>query len=166
MKTKQTILIVALVAVAGFLYFYFSGSRVYHNSGSLKTSSQPDIAPDEKRMQIPSPNSEFGVSTNLPNDPTLNCQQRDQLTAQDLLPKDTTSTLWAQQYPTGQGNLQEKNFLQSGSFVGINTVGSSLRNASHDLRSEPPNPQVLVSPWLNTTITPDVSRRYLEIGSS
>jgi len=41
-------------------------------------------------------------------------------------------------------------------------VGQSLRNANHDLRSDPPNPQVIVSPWLNTTISPDLGRRPLE----
>ena len=48
--------------------------------------------------------------------------------------------------------------------VGINTVGQSLRNANRQLRSEPPNPQVKVSPWLQSTIEPDSNRKPLEIG--
>ena len=39
-----------------------------------------------------------------------------------------------------------------------------LRNANLQLRSEPPNPQVKVSPWLQTTIETDTNRRPLEIG--
>jgi hypothetical protein len=43
-------------------------------------------------------------------------------------------------------------------------VGQTLRNANLQIRSEPPNPQVAVSPWLNSTIEPDINRRPFEIG--
>ena len=46
----------------------------------------------------------------------------------------------------------------------MNTVGQTLRNANYQLRSEPPNPQVKVSPWQQTTIEPDTNRRPMEIG--
>ena len=52
-----------------------------------------------------------------------------------------------------------------GHHIGINTVGQSLRNANRQLRSEPPNPQVKVSPWNQTTIEADTNRRPMEIGS-
>jgi hypothetical protein len=87
----------------------------------------------------------------------------DQLTAQDLLPQDKSST-WANVNPDGQGTLEGKNFLQAGYHIGINTVGQNLRNANLQIRSEPPCPQVQVSPWLQSTIEPDVSRRPMEIG--
>ena len=61
--------------------------------------------------------------------------------------------------------MEGKNFLDASLHVGIDTVGQSLRNANRQLRSEPPNPQVQVSPWLQSTIGPDVQRRPLEIGS-
>ena len=55
-------------------------------------------------------------------------------------------------------------YFKRGYLYGINTVGSSLRNANLQVRSEPPNPQVQVSPWLNTTIEPDLMRTPLELG--
>ena len=88
---------------------------------------------------------------------------KEQLNADDLLPKDDSS-LWAQVNPAGEGSLKDRNFLQSGYHIGINTVGQTLRNANQQLRSEPPNPQVKVSPWLQTTIEPDLGRKPLEIG--
>ena len=88
---------------------------------------------------------------------------KQQLDADDLLPKDNSS-LWAQVNPSGEGSLKDKNFLQSGYHIGINTVGQTLRNPNQQLRSEPPNPQVKVSPWLQTTIEPDLGRKPLEIG--
>jgi hypothetical protein len=87
------------------------------------------------------------------------------LTAEDLLPSHDASSDFASRYPNGVGALSEKNFLTSGYHVGINTVGTSLRNANVGIRSEPANPIQHVSPWNNTTITPDVNRRPLEIGS-
>ena len=90
------------------------------------------------------------------------CYPRDQLTPSELLPKDPNS-VWAQQNPMGTGSLKGKNFLSAGALIGVNTVGQSLRNANYQLRSEPPNPQVPVSVFNQTTIEPDVNRRNLEI---
>lgn len=106
------------------------------------------------------PNSEENNSNRLPNE----CYPKDTLTPKDLLPQDSNST-WAQTVPSGQGSLGDQNFLNAGFHVGINTVGQSLRNANLQLRSEPANPQVKVSPWLQTTIEPDSNRRALEIGA-
>jgi hypothetical protein len=88
---------------------------------------------------------------------------KDQLTADELLPKDNSS-LWAQVNPSGEGSLKDRNFLQSGYHIGINTVGQTLRNGNLQLRSEPPCPQVRVSPWLQSTIEPDLGRKPFEIG--
>tara|TARA_B100000524_G_scaffold337744_1_gene228637 strand:+ start:777 stop:1325 length:549 start_codon:yes stop_codon:yes gene_type:complete len=107
------------------------------------------------------PNDTFGLGGNqYPKD----CFPKDQLTPAELLPGDANSK-WAQSVPAGQGELGDQNFLTSGHHVGVNTVGQTLRNANRQLRSEPPNPQVKVSPWLQTTIEADTNRRPLEIGA-
>jgi len=54
--------------------------------------------------------------------------------------------------------------LDAGFHVGVNTIGQSLKNANRQLRSEPPNPQVNVSPWMMSSIGPDLLRRPLEDG--
>ena len=92
------------------------------------------------------------------------CYPKDVLSSADLLPRDANS-LWAQVSPSGQGSLADQNFLTSGFHIGINTVGQTLRNANRQLRSEPLNPQVKVSPWQQSTIDPDINRRPLEINS-
>jgi hypothetical protein len=81
----------------------------------------------------------------------------------DLLPKDTNSQ-WAQLNPAGGADFKNVNLLKAGYNIGIDTVGSSLRNANLQVRSEPPNPTTIVSPWSNTTIEPDLMRAPLEIG--
>ena len=95
---------------------------------------------------------------------TNDCFPRDKLTAEDLLPKDAANSKWAQVNPAGQGELKNQNFLTAGYHVGINTQGNSMRNANLQLRSEPVNPQIKVSPWMNSTIQPDLNRRPLEVG--
>jgi hypothetical protein len=104
-----------------------------------------------------STNQDYQVERNLTNFP------KDQLTAEELLPQDNSS-LWAQVNPSGEGSLKDRNFLQAGYHIGINTVGQTLRNANLQLRSEPPCPQVKISPWLQSSIEPDVSRKPFEIG--
>jgi hypothetical protein len=91
------------------------------------------------------------------------CFPKEQISPQELLPQDNSSQ-WAQVYPSGEGSLKNRNFLQASNLIGINTVGQTLRNANLQLRSEPPNPQVAVSPWMQSTIDPDTNRRPLEIG--
>jgi len=81
----------------------------------------------------------------------------------DLLPSDGNSQ-WAQLNPAGQGDLANINLLKAGYHIGIDTVGQTLRNANLQIRSEPPNPQLNVSPWQNTTIGPDLMRPTLELG--
>ena len=91
------------------------------------------------------------------------CYPRYQLTPSELLPRDMNS-IWAEQNPMGPGSLKGKNFLSAGALIGVNTVGQSLRNANLQVRSEPPNPQVPVSIFNQSTISPDISHRPLEIG--
>ena len=90
-----------------------------------------------------------------------NCYPKNQLAPQELLPNDPNSK-WAQVNPAGAGDIAGKNFLNAGALIGVNTIGQSLRNASWDLRSEIPNPQATVSPWMTSTIMPDLARRPLE----
>ena len=97
----------------------------------------------------------------LPND----CFPKDRLTADDLLPHDAANSTWSIVNPAGQGDISGQNFLTAGFNVGINTVGSTMRNANLQVRSEPPNPQVAVGPFNNSTITPDLIRANFELGS-
>lgn len=110
-------------------------------------------------MYQPVSGSDVALGSMYPKD----CFPKDQLSPADLLPSDCNSK-WAQSVPNCQGELGDMNFLTAGYHIGINTVGQTLRNANRQLRSEPLNPQVPVSPWLQTTIEPDTNRRPMEIG--
>jgi len=91
------------------------------------------------------------------------CSRENVSDPSELLPKDTNSQ-WAQLNPAGAADFKNVNLLKAGYNIGVDTVGSSLRNANLQVRSEPPNPTSTVSPWMNTTIEPDLMRAPLEIG--
>ena len=92
-------------------------------------------------------------------------RSRAPLDAEDLVPSDPNSA-WSTINPEGQGSIAYKNFLEATTLFGIDTIGSSLRNANTQLRSEPPNPRITVSPWMQSTVTLDTNKRELEVGES
>jgi len=84
----------------------------------------------------------------------------DTLTSSDLLPaEDKNAIEFANMAPQVDGSLSDQNFLTAGHLQG--EMSSVSKNANYGLRSEPPNPQDNVSPWMNTSIKPDTLRRPL-----
>ena len=92
------------------------------------------------------------------------CVKQNVTNPRELLPKDANSE-FSKLNPMGSGDLESVSFLKAGTLNGIDTVGTSLRNANLQLRSEPANPRMNVGPWNNSTITADSNRRDLEIGT-
>jgi hypothetical protein len=88
------------------------------------------------------------------------------LSPEELLPKGSMGASWAAVNPASGEDLKGQNFLQSGYHSNINVIGiaQTNRNPTYDIRSEVPNPQAKVGPFLQTTIDPDPfkSTRALE----
>jgi len=82
------------------------------------------------------------------------------LSSSELLPKGEMGASWAAVNPVGKSDLDGQNFLQAGYHANINIIGISQtnRNPTYDIRSEQPNPQSKVGPFLQTTIDPDPFR--------
>jgi hypothetical protein len=123
--------------------------------------------PTGVRASDPNGNEVFadvnGLQTSMPGIPS-SCSKPNIQNPAELLPKDANSQ-WAQLNPSGKGELSNVNLLKAGYHIGIDTVGQSLRNANLQIRSEPPNPQLSVGPWNQSTIEPDFMRPPLELGS-
>lgn len=88
--------------------------------------------------------------------------QREKLVAKDLLPSaDSKNPDWFQ-LPNDKFNLLEAVELEIPEIkIGIDTVAQSRKNASYDIRTAPPNPKFVVSPWSNSTIEPDYNIKPL-----
>lgn len=113
-------------------------------------------------------NQYFAQSNTLPNERADNLSLCAQNTntfgtglASSLLPK-VPESLNGFETCGFENVLAGQNFLSASAQIGTDTVSSSLRNGNLDLRSDIPNPVTVVSPWLNTTIQPDLLRRPLE----
>ena len=126
-------------------------------------SSNGGVVPSEPLVQNEVFSPVNGVQTSMPGLPS-SCSKPNIQNPAELLPKDSNNQ-WAQLNPSGKGELANVNLLKAGYHIGIDTVGQSLRNANLQIRSEPPNPQLSVGPWNQSTITPDFMRPPLEIGS-
>jgi hypothetical protein len=118
-----------------------------------------------EQLQESEPKPQAADNTLGMNQMPSECYPKDVLSSVDLLPSDANSH-YAMVNPNGQGALSDQNFLTAGYHIGINTIGQTLRNANRQLRSDPPCPQLAVSPWNNTTIEYDGNRRPLEIGGA
>jgi len=141
-----------------------------HNEGSNASSNAPmAAAPAAQGTSTFVGNTTEGFADLEPEtmpfpagNAPANCYPKNQLKPDELLPGDPNSK-WAQVNPSASGDIAGKNFLSAGALIGVNTVGQSNRNANWDIRAAPPNPQVVVSPWLQSTISPDLERRPLDI---
>lgn len=126
---------------------------------AVQSAAQDVVAASEElgNNEINMPVS--GIKT----EPT-SCYPQNTLGPADLLPSGESKQIqdFNNTYPVGEGILKGVNFLDAGFHVGVNTIGQSLRNANLNLRAEPANPQVKVSPWMNSTIAPDLSRKSLD----
>ena len=154
-KLLKCALVLAAVVVLGMMVKRYQTKSVvlneeFENNEVVQPSNNGANAGPEPVVEAPS------------TPPPVQCQPRDRLTAEDLLPQDAANSQFAQVNPAGQGDADSRNHLTAGYTLGVNSIGNSLRNANRQLRSEPPNPQLKVSPWMNTTIGPDLGRRPLE----
>ena len=143
--------------------------KMRKNGNKMNRFSEAQNNPSETRRPMNGDLVGEGNQAQFSNDPAVQqlrqaaCFPKEMLTPEELKPQDNSS-LWAQVNPAGEGSLKGRSFLQAGHNIGINTVGQTMRNSNLQIRSEPPCPQVSVSPWNQTTIEPDTARKPLEIG--
>lgn len=122
-------------------------------------SEEPPMAASQEKEALPSDPDSFKEASMNKEVPL--CRRQDPLTPKDLLPSNDEAAKFNVQNPDGEGILKGVNYLEATFHAGVNTVGQSLRNANLNLRAEPPNPRVMVSPWMNSTIDADLSRKPL-----
>jgi len=134
----------------------------YSGESSPPVAGAPGVQPAMPAGLNSVPGSADGMRSVTSGVPE-SCLNQQAANPSDLLPNDP-NTAFAMGQPSGQGELANINLLKAGQLSGVDTVGGTLRNANLQLRSEPPNPRSQVSPWLNSTIEPDLMRVPLELG--
>ena len=180
------VLVICLIIVVYFIYKFYkhldskgkSGHENYNSMPSQYSSTSnknnsasqnnmyaaatPEMYDGTEQSLNPAP-VQPGTQTSMPGLPT-SCSKPNIQNPSELLPRDANSQ-WASLNPNGKGELSNISFLAAGALHGIDTVGSSLRNANLQVRSEPACPMQSVGPWNISTISHDFMRPALEIGS-
>lgn len=143
---NNRLLKIALVVLALFVLYKFIQSRK-----NADDDREPYVPFDEMPFDTLPPSGATPGPLMMP--PTN--------VAGDLLPKPATPQVmdFGEFAPKA---LQGQNFLEVSKQVGVDTQGSSMRNANYQIRADPPNPRTNVGPWLNSTIEADLLRRPLE----
>ena len=168
------IIVLLIVAYGVYMFADYLGAKgtpghegntgeMQHQYKNTNAAYSGAVRPSEPLGQNEVFASANGAQTSMPGVPA-SCSNPNIQNPAELLPKDTNSQ-WAQLNPSGKGELANINLLKAGYHIGIDTVGQTLRNANLQIRSEPPNPQLNVGPWNQSTILPDILRPPLEIGS-
>ena len=151
-----------IVVVVVLFRYNTNKSKIMDNMEENKNAA-PSVSSEVVGVSAADRNNNFmavsGVATQTPQN---SCNAQPVVNPSELLPNDSNSE-WANINPASN-DLKNLNLLNPQEVIGINTVGSSLRNANLQVRSEPAIPKANVGPWNSSTIEPDSFRRPLEIG--
>jgi hypothetical protein len=89
-------------------------------------------------------------------------QNTENYNAKDFLPHEINDEWFETDFSLAKYQLNDDKLINTDRYIiGINTVGQSLKNASHDIRGTIPNPKTIVSPWGNSSIEPDFNLKPL-----
>ena len=76
--------------------------------------------------------------------------------SKNYLPKEVNDEWFDTDFTQAKNKLDNDKLINTEKYViGVDTVGQSLKNASHDIRGTIANPKFNVSPWNNSTYEPD-----------
>lgn len=176
LKNEHILGIVGLFVILLALYKYsenknlfkmgMTGYRAPLVPATIRESSTPNLNTGVPGASSSSAYAPFNGQSGTPvsNSASSSASMSKQIAnPSDLLPSDSNST-WPSMNPVG--DLKNVNLLNPSQVVGINTQGSSLRNANLQVRSEPSNPRMNTNcPWNISTIEEEKFRKPLEIGS-
>ena len=175
MKTSQTtrlaLVLGGIVALAYLISSYSSvKGRVSEGLESMgQTLTSPtgplaDAGPYDRMSHSARGNAQPTESLQARHPASQSTYNTSTLSANELLPSGEMGASWAAVNPSSMSDMKGQNFLDAGYHTNtvIAGVSQTNRNASWDVRSEQPNPQAAVGPFLNTTIESNPFKRGLD----
>lgn len=177
-KNEHILLFFGLVFLIFVLYQYSNGKNTFQygmtsmNNSSSNSNSKSNSNMTSSLMSsntgsvigagVPNTYAPYNGSTEIKPPTSMTELNKPIANPSDLLPSNSNS--WSNMNPVN--NLQNVNLLNPVQIVGINTQGTSLRNANLQIRNEPSNPRLdNIGPWNISTIEPDKFAKGLDIGS-
>jgi len=102
------------------------------------------------------PNDEGSNLAAYSGSPRRELSDEEKFNASALLPKEEKQDWFDDVTPQ---KIKNRHLINIYRPIGVNTVITSRKNGSLDLRGNPVNPKTFVSPFLNSSIDPDVNAR-------
>jgi hypothetical protein len=102
------------------------------------------------------PNDEGSSLAAYSGSPRRELSDEEKFNASALLPKEEKQDWFDDVTPQ---KIKNRHLINIYRPIGVNTVITSRKNPSLDLRGNPVNPKTFVSPFLNSSIEPDVNAR-------
>lgn len=131
---------------------YNEGQRLQTGDWSSNYDQANNVIPDRREANnefIPMESNSDGYAQYSGQ----GLQPDDLFDADKMLPQEVNDD-WFQVTPDPI-SVKNRHLINTTRPIGVNTIGTSLRNASYDIRGTPPNPKHVVSPFLNSSIEPD-----------
>lgn len=117
-------------------------------------SNRPE---DYQGTYEPSPDGDGLYASFIPDKSKEKLTDKDKFDAAALLPVETGMDWFDDPYE--ETTVKNSSLINIYRPVGVNTVQTSLKNPSHDLRGTEPNPKYPVSPWMQSSYEPDTNLR-------
>jgi hypothetical protein len=101
--------------------------------------------------------------SNVPLGTTVSMSQPpEKYNAKDFLPKEINNKWFDTDFSIVSKNIDDNNLINPDRYIiGINSVASSLKISSHDIRGGVPINKYVVSPWNNSSVAPDTNIKSL-----
>jgi hypothetical protein len=105
----------------------------------------------------PSPDGDGLYASFVPDKSKEKLTEKDKFDASALMPVESGMDWFDDPYE--ETTVKNSSLINIYRPVGVNTVQTSLKNPSHDLRGTEPNPKYPVSPWMQSSYEPDTNLR-------
>lgn len=176
MKTSQTTrlaMVLGGVVVLAYLITSYSsvkgkvaeGLEVAGQTLTSPTGPLADVGPYDRMQYSAGGNAQPTEVLQARHPASQSTYTSSTLSADQLLPTGEMGASWSAVNPSSMSDLKGQNFLDAGYHTNtvIAGVSQTNRNASWDVRSETPNPQGQVGPFLNTTIESNPFKRGIPV---
>jgi len=182
---KNLLIIIGIVIVSIFVLQYLNNKEGFEGivegevineqvddasnvTGIVENTTAENVTVEENETKL---NNIPLNKTSLPypqqsNGYDVKTMENETLIADDLKPESDPNNIWNAVNPEVPGTLDDRNFVDAGFHIGVDTQGSSLKLPYTDIRSLPNIPKQNVGPWNQSSWDdPSVNRLPFEIGS-
>lgn len=166
-----------LIMIVILIYYYNNKKKEEFTSYQENLSNpvtDPVTVPVKKVPVVHNTLTPKDLKTLIQNDPNTTlanvplgttvsmAQPPEKYNAKDFLPKEINNKWFDTDFSIVTKDINNDNLINPDKYIiGINSVASSLKISSHDIRGAIPNPKYVVSPWNNSSVPPDTNIKSL-----